>query len=187
MDIKRVAIGIMVGWISMHLVGFLIFQVMLVDFALANRGSATDAFREPVVYWGYLFGDLVFAILLTFAICVRNAQTIAAGFVTGAVVGFLVWFGVQLITYGYANIWTLTAVIVLPLFAGFAWGIAGAAVAAVLARVPKSENTNTKRPSTNLQWLDPRSDGDGLTDKRRRGRISRASFPMFAHIAIAPA
>ena len=138
MDMKRVVIGTIVGAVTLHVVGYLIFGIALVDFGLANRGSATGAHRDLPLRWFFALGDLSLAALLTLGIVIRGAPTIAKGLVTGAVIGFLVWFGANFILYGYANVWNLTATIVGTLASTIQYGIAGAVVAAVLARVPKS-------------------------------------------------
>lgn len=138
MDTKRILVGALVGAVTLHVVGYLIFGIALVDFGLANRGSATGAFRDPQLRWFFALGDLTLATLLTLGIIIRGVPTIAGGVVTGAVVGLLAWLGVSLITYGYANLWNLTATIVFPLFSAIQYGVAGAVIAAALARVPKS-------------------------------------------------
>jgi hypothetical protein len=138
MDTKRIVIGTLVGAVTLHVMGFLIFGLALVDFGMANRGPATDAFKEPQLRWAFALGDLALATLVTLAIVIRGVPTIAGGVVTGAVVGCLVWFGVSFIQYGYLNVWNLTATIVGPLCSTIQYGIAGAVIAAVLARVPRS-------------------------------------------------
>jgi len=57
--------------------------------------------------------------------------------VTGAVIGFVVWFHADFIMYGFTNVWNLTLTIVDPPLSAITRGIAGALIAAVLARVPK--------------------------------------------------
>ena len=138
MDMKRIAVGAVVGVVALQVAGFLLFQVALFDFFLGHRSAVPGAFKEPALYLAFALGDLMLAIFLSLAIVVRDVPTVAAGAVTGAVTGFLVWLGVDLITYGYANLWSLTATVLFPVFGALQWGIAGAAIAAVLARVPAS-------------------------------------------------
>ncbi len=64
---------------------------------------------------------------------------------TGVVVGFLTWFGVDFTLYGYESRWNLMLTIVDPLLAAIQFCIAGAVVAAVLARVPKSAGIQPAR------------------------------------------
>jgi uncharacterized membrane protein len=57
--------------------------------------------------------------------------------VTGSVVGFLVWFGIDFTTYALTHLWSLTVVIVNPVMAAIHNGIAGAVIAFVLAKIPE--------------------------------------------------
>ena len=138
MDTKRLVIGTIVGGITLRLVGYLIVERAFAGFYAANVGSATGAFRDPGLQWAYALSGLSFAALVTLGIASRaGAPTIAGGFTTGAVIGFLVWFGVDFGLYGYANLFNLTATIVDPLIETVHFGIAGAVIAVVLARIPK--------------------------------------------------
>ncbi len=139
MDTKRLLIGTIVGGVTLRLVGYLIIERAFVDFYAANVGSATGAFRDPGLQWAYALSSLSLAALVTLGIVSRaGAPTIGRGFTTGAVIGFLVWFGVDFGLYGYANLFNLTATVVDPLLETIHHGIAGAVIAAVLARIPKA-------------------------------------------------
>ena len=138
MDMKRLAIGTIVGAVTMHAAGYLLFQLALVDFYAMNVGSATGVERDVTLQWALAVGNIPLAALITYCIDSRSgAPTIAGGFVTGAVIGFVVWFHADFIMYGFTNVWNLTLTIVDPPLSAITRGIAGALIAAVLARVPK--------------------------------------------------
>ena len=86
-------------------------------------------------------GTLSLAALVTLAVGSKaGSLTIGTGFKIGAIVGFLVWFGVDFIHYGIWNISNLTATIVDPLLELVQSGIGGAVIAAVLGRrAPQSD------------------------------------------------
>ncbi len=135
MDTKRFVIGTLVGGITMQLVGYLIWVVALADFFAANAGSATGVERETDLVWAIALGTFSLAALVTLAVGSRGgSSTIGQGFKTGAIVGFLVWFGVDFIHYGVTNVWNLTATIVDPLLEIVRTGIGGVVIAAVLGR-----------------------------------------------------
>ena len=113
MDTKRFMIGTLVGGITLFLVGYLIYVLAFADFFAANAGSATGVDREVPLYWAVALGNLSLAALVTLAVGSRaGSSTIGAGFKIGAIVGFLVWFGVDFIQYGIGNISNLTATLV---------------------------------------------------------------------------
>jgi len=136
MDTKRLVIGTIVGGVTLYLAGYLIFELATADFYAAN--AATGLYRDAPLQWATALGSLSLAALVTLGVASRaDAPTVAAGFVTGAVIGFLLWFGVDFIRYGNSDRWNLTLTIVDPLLELIRNGIVGAAIAAVLARVPK--------------------------------------------------
>ncbi len=137
MDMKRVAVGTIVGGIVLYIVGYLIFDVAVADFYAANRGSATGAFRDMPIVWAVVLADFALALLVTLCIAGRAAsQTIAGGFFTGGVIGFLAWFHADFTSYGYLNVWSMPIPIVDPLLEIIHEGVAGAVIAAVLMRIP---------------------------------------------------
>ncbi len=138
MDTKRFLIGTLVGGITMYLLGYLIWTLAFADFFAANTGSATGVAREAGLVWAVALGTLSLAALVTLAVGSRaGSSTIGGGFKIGAIVGFLVWFGVDFIRYGITNVSNLTATIVDPLLEIVRTGIGGAVIAAVLARLVK--------------------------------------------------
>jgi hypothetical protein len=138
LNTKRIVIGTIVGAITLQLAGYLIFEIALSEFYLENTGYATDAFRAGTVIWALILANLSFSALIT--LCVidsAGALTIRRGFVTGSVVGFLVWFGIDFTTYAFTHLWSLTVVIVNPVMEAVHNGIAGAVIAFVLAKIPE--------------------------------------------------
>ena len=132
MDTKRFVIGTVAGGITMFAVGYLIWRLAFAGFFAANVGSATGVARETPLIWASVLGHLALAALVTLAVGSRaGSPTVAGGLKTGAIVGFLVWLGVDFIFYGSTNMSNLTATIVDPLLELVRTGIAGAVIAAV--------------------------------------------------------
>jgi uncharacterized membrane protein len=132
MDAKRTVAAVLVGAAVLYGVGWLLFDKLLLNFYMANAGSATGVMRENQVLWSLVVGYLFYAYLIVYALRFRSgAGSISQGFLIGASVGFLVWASVDFIFYGIANINNLTLTIVDPLVELIHGGIAGAAIAAV--------------------------------------------------------
>ncbi len=136
MDTKRLIIGTVVGGIALYILGYVIFELAFADFFAANAGSATGVWKDPQVMWAIAVGTLSYAALITLAIGTRaGSTTIVEGLKVGAIVGFLMWFGADLIIYGIWNVWNLTAAIVDSLLELIRGGIGGAVIAAVLGKI----------------------------------------------------
>ena len=140
MDTKRLIIGTLVGAITLFVLGYLIWELAFADFFAANAGSATGVERDPPLMWAVALGTVSYAALLTLAIGTRGGSaTIVEGLKIGAIVGFLMWFGADFIIYGFQNVSNLTATIADSLLELIHGGIAGAVIAAVLAKVANAQ------------------------------------------------
>ena len=136
MDIKRFIIGTVVGGIALYILGYVMFDLAFADFFAANAGSATGVWKDPQVIWAIALGTLSYAALITLAIGTRaGSTTIVEGLKVGAIVGFLMWFGADLIIYGIWNVGNLTAAIVDSLLELVRGGIGGVVIAAVLGKI----------------------------------------------------
>ena len=136
MDAKRLAIGTVAGGVVLYVVGYLIFFMIAADFYAANRGTATDAFRDAPLQWALALASLPLAALITLGIESRRERpTVLAGFIIGAVIAVLAWAHFDFIAYAAMTTRSLTLAIVDPILEIIHGGAAGAVIAAVLARL----------------------------------------------------
>jgi uncharacterized membrane protein len=139
MDIKRFVVSVIAGAVTMHAIGYLVFDVATADFYAAN---ATGLIRDSNLQWSIALGNLSLATLLALCIATRSDRpTVAGGLLTGAVVGFLVWCGADFTFYGYENRWNLTLTITDPMLAAIQTAIAGAVIGATQARIAGTSKT----------------------------------------------
>ena len=140
MDIKRLVIGSLVGTVTLYILGYLMFQMVFAEFYAANAGSATGVERESQVIWAALLGTLSYAVALTLAIETRSGSiTVVDGLKIGAIVGFLIWFTVDLTFYSIQNVNNLTLAITDPFLELVRGGIAGTVIAAVRSQFLQAE------------------------------------------------
>ena len=138
MDTKRILIGTLAGGVAMYVLGYLIFDVLFGAFYASS--VATGVLRDTYLHWAVVLGTLSLATLVTLAIESRpGIATIGTGFTTGAIVGLLVWLGVDFIRYGMTNVPTLARTVVDPILEVVRTGASGAVIAAVLARIGQPE------------------------------------------------
>jgi hypothetical protein len=98
--------------------------------------------RATSLQWRSLPAISVYALLVTLALESRaGVPSIRNGFIIGAVIGYLGWLGAHFSYYATTEIITYNLLIVDPLNEFFHTGIAGAAIAAVLARIPRISRT----------------------------------------------
>jgi len=122
--LKRIAIGTIAGAVTLHIVGYLMFDLATAAFYQANNAAAATFTRISAR---------------------ASVPTVSGGLIAGAVLGLLIWFGVDFTLYGYESRWNLMLTIIDPLLAAIQFAVAGAVVAAVLTRVPKSAGIQPAR------------------------------------------
>jgi len=130
---KRVAAGALAGGVMLSAL-LPLFVLAFGDFLAANAGSASGVPRSVNLWWAVALGNLSLAMLLTLAVSWAGASSTLGGFRIGATVGFLLWFGIDFVQYGLTNLSNLTATIVDPVLSTIPFGIAGAAIVAVIGR-----------------------------------------------------
>ena len=131
MDTKRLLIGTVAGGVVAFVMGYLLYGVLLASFFEGQMGSATGLTREAPIWWADVVGTLSIAMLVTLAIGWTSGSSMMDGLKTGALVGFLLWLGADLVIYATFNFSTLTAALADPVVELIRWGIAGAAIGAV--------------------------------------------------------
>ncbi len=128
MDTKKFALATIAGGITLFVLGYVFYEVLLAGFFEANAGTATGVMKETPVFWAVLLGELGAAALITLALGWAGASGAGDGFKIAAKVGFLVAFSINFIIFGVMNISSLPAVIVDLPVAAIRWGVAGAVI-----------------------------------------------------------
>ena len=150
MSIKPVVLATTAGGITIFAIGTLIFVLPpLAEFYTyaMTSGSATGVPRELPIVWAAFLGALSYAALVTFAVSKHESLNAAAGFKTGAVVGFLLWFTDDLVLYAVSNVGTLTSTLLDALIEPIPGAIGGAVIAIVLRRSRHTEGARLEHAS----------------------------------------
>ena len=134
MDTKKLVTGIVVGGITMFVVGYLIFDMAMAGFYETNNAAAFGVGREAILWLPVALGIASLATLVTLCIGWSGAKNAVQGFKIGGMVGFLVWFGADLIYHGNLTVSTNIFPLVDASLEMVRTGIGGAVIAAVLGR-----------------------------------------------------
>jgi hypothetical protein len=137
MDMKRLIVGTVVGGVVGEVLYYLVFDAMFGEFYAANIGMA-GVLKIPNLDWAIAVVLFAGALLITLGLEAKGNSSIASGFVTGAIIGLLVWIQGDFYYYAATNVFQFVIAIVDPLLSAVVTGVMGAVIAAVLARVPKT-------------------------------------------------
>ena len=134
MDTKKFALATLAGGVTLFVLGYVFYEILLGEFFAANGGSATGVMRDQPIFWAVALGEMGAGALLAIVLGWAGSIGAGGGFKTAAIVGFLVAFAINFIIYGVMNTTNLTAVMVdIPLSA-VRYGIAGAVIGILMSR-----------------------------------------------------
>ncbi len=137
MDGKRLLTGAVVGGIAMFALGWLVFELAFGSFDDAGSNLPAGVVRDTRILWAWAGGSVALAVLVTFALTWAQATSFGSGFKVGAIVGFLVWLGVDLLRYSGIDDLTLTVTLLDPVLEIVRTGLVGAILAVTLNRGSK--------------------------------------------------
>jgi glycerol uptake facilitator-like aquaporin len=135
MNVKRLAIGSIVGAIILYVLGILFWEYLFADFFQANGGGAVGVTRPEMIMWALIVGTLLYGVLLTLTLEWRGSKSVVGGLITGAIVGALLWGTGDFTHYAINTMNNLAATIADTALEGVRGGVTGAIVAFVLSKV----------------------------------------------------
>jgi hypothetical protein len=136
---SRFVAAAVAGMVTIAVIGGLLYGVLFAGFFRANFGSATGVMKSPPEFLWVGLSHVPFGILLALVVSWRGRLSARGGAVTGALLGFLMAASYDLAQYGTTNLWTLRLTLIEPFITTIMVGAAGAVVAAVLARQPRTQ------------------------------------------------
>ena len=143
MDAKKLVTGAVVGTVAQAIFGYLIFELLFGSFYAENMTVSADLMREVSLFWPMVVGNLALAVLVTLAVGWTGSNSLAGGFKVGAIIGFLVWFGVHFNMFSMMELGNVIVIIVDPFLEAVRTGITGAVIGLVLGRFFKAEPATT--------------------------------------------
>jgi hypothetical protein len=135
MNIKKLAIGGITAGIVFFLLGWLIYGILLMDFMKAHPGTMGGFNKAaPDLLW-VAVGNLLSGFLMAYIFTKANVNTLANGFITGAVVGVLMAAAHNCIDYGLTNLLSKKMIMADVLGALVLSGVTGAITGLVMGKI----------------------------------------------------
>ena len=131
---KNCVLATLAAFVTMFVLGYVIYEPLLGGFFAANVGTATGVIKEAPVFWQIIVGQLAGASLLVLVLSWKGAESAADGFKAGAVYGVLLSLYFGFMNVGTMNVTTMNAVLVDVVVSLALLGAAGAVGALVLGR-----------------------------------------------------
>lgn len=130
MDTKKFVLGTLAGGVAYFLLGFIIYALLMEDFFAAHTVKGIAKSETEMKYYPMVVGNLAHAALLSFVFLKwANIKTFSSGLVGGAIIGFLMATGFDLVLYDTSKIMSIVGVladiVVYTIMTGLVGGVVG--------------------------------------------------------------
>ncbi|SDL67847.1 hypothetical protein SAMN05421813_101180 [Daejeonella rubra] len=106
MNTKTLIIGI-AGGIVVFLTGFLIYGVLMMEYFVSNMSSFPGFTKDPMEIWAIAAGNIIWGILLAYVFNLGGLSSGGRGALHGAILFFLFSLGMNIVSYGQYNLYSL--------------------------------------------------------------------------------
>ena len=131
---KNCVLATLATFVTMFVLGYVIYEPLLGGFFAENVGTATGVIKETPVFWQIIVGQLAGATLLVYVLSWKGAQNAVDGFKTGAMYGLLLSLYFGFMNLGTMNTTTMNAALADVGVSLVLLGVAGAVGTVVLRR-----------------------------------------------------
>jgi len=111
MNVKSLIIGI-AGGIVVFLTGFLIYGILMLEYFVNNTNSFPGFNKDPMEIWSVASGNIIWGVLLSYVFNLGEIKTASVGALHGAILFFLFSLGMNIVSYGQYNLYSLPLSIV---------------------------------------------------------------------------
>ena len=136
---KKILIGGIAGGIFFFLLGWLVYGILLMDYMNQHAGLRGNVNRGDadmqMIY--ILAGSMLQGILLAYVLVRTNVSSLMGGFLTGAILGFLISSSVDLSMYGTTYVFSKHSILADVIAATVITAIAGAVVVLITNALAK--------------------------------------------------
>lgn len=135
MNIKKLAVGGIVGGIIFFFLGWLIYGMLLVDFMKSNPGIVSGYEKEMPDMLYLAIGNLASGLLMAYVFIRANVTTLMGGLIMATIMGLLMSVSFDCMMYGTTNLLSKKAIMADVLAATAMFAITGAVVGLLLGKL----------------------------------------------------
>ncbi len=122
----KTLLGALIAGVISFLIGWLIFGILLMDYYTSNMVSYTGLIKNPPDILPIAVANLVFGLLISWIFSIAGIKTVAKGFSTGFIIGFLMLLGFDLFLYAQFNLYNAKILSIDIILNAILTGIVGA-------------------------------------------------------------
>lgn len=135
MQLKKLAVGGIVGGILFFFLGWLLYGILLTDFMKNNPGVVSGYNKETPDMLYLVIGNLLSGLLMAYIFVKANINTLMGGLMLAAVVGFLIAASYDCTIYATTGLFSKKMMLADVLAATAMSAVAGAVVGLLMGKL----------------------------------------------------
>jgi len=138
MQTNKILLGGLAGGVALFLLGWIIYGILLMDFASTNYNQCMNRPNMDMIWWALILSNLAFGFLLAFIFSRTGTTGFVGGAKLGAIIGILLSVSIDLGYYSMTTMYVRPSAILVDVAAYIIYiALAGAVVAWVMGLVKK--------------------------------------------------
>jgi hypothetical protein len=138
MQTNKILLGGLAGGIALFLLGWIIYGILLMDFAATNYNQCMNRPNMDMIWWALILSNLAFGFLLAFIFSRTGTTGFVGGAKLGAIIGIFLSLSIDLGYYSMTTMYVRPSAILVDVAAYIIYiALAGAVVAWVMGLVKK--------------------------------------------------
>ena len=138
MQTNKILLGGVAGGVALFLLGWVIYGILLMDFASTNYNQCMNRPNMDMIWWALILSNLAFGFLLAFIFSRTGTTGFVGGAKLGAIIGILLSVSIDLGYYSMTTMYVRPSAILVDVAAYIIYiALAGAVVAWVMGLVKK--------------------------------------------------
>lgn len=135
MDIKKLAVGGIVGGILFFFLGWLLYGMLLMDFMNSHPGVVSGYNKETPDWLYLIIGNLLAGLAMAYIFIKANINTLMGGLIMAAVVGLLIAASYDCSIYATTNLFSKKLMLADVLASTVIWAVSGAIVGMLMGKL----------------------------------------------------
>ena len=138
MQTNKILLGGLAGGVALFLLGWIIYGILLMDFASTNYNQCMNRPNMEMIWWALILSNLAYGFLIAYLFSRTGTTGFIGGAKLGAIIGILLSISIDLGYYSMTTMYVHPSAIVVDIISYTIYiAIAGAVIAWVMGMVKK--------------------------------------------------
>ena len=139
MKTSKIVLGGIAGAVTFFLLGWLVYGILLKDYAAANYNQCAARPMEQMIWWAMILSNLAYGLLLSIVFSWSNMKGILVGAIVGGIIGLLIAISMDLSMYSMSTMFSNHTAVCVDIIAYTVMSAIGGLVVALVMGIIKEK------------------------------------------------